>query len=101
MLLLLVYSGAIVLNLARGRRDIDCGCAGPARRQGLHEMLVVRNAAYVALAFAATLPSAVRALGWLDFFTVAAGALALTTLSLAVDELAAIAPRSLELVRRT
>src|SRR5439155_1227195 len=28
--LLVVYGAAVAINLARGRRDIDCGCAGPA-----------------------------------------------------------------------
>ena len=32
-LLLALYAGAIGVNLARGRRDIDCGCGGPASRQ--------------------------------------------------------------------
>src|SRR5438552_17599788 len=29
---LAVYGAAIAVNLARGRRHIDCGCAGPAVR---------------------------------------------------------------------
>jgi uncharacterized membrane protein YphA (DoxX/SURF4 family) len=33
--LIAVYSLAVAVNLARGRREIDCGCAGPAARQPL------------------------------------------------------------------
>ena len=29
--LLSVYAGAIAVNLARGRRHVSCGCAGPAQ----------------------------------------------------------------------
>src|SRR2546428_13263493 len=31
--ILVVYATAIAINLARGRRHIDCGCAGPAGRR--------------------------------------------------------------------
>jgi hypothetical protein len=33
--LLALYSAAIGVNLVRGRRDLDCGCTGPALRQPL------------------------------------------------------------------
>ena len=56
MLLLSLYTAAIVLNLARGRRDIDCGCGGPGSRQTLHEWLVWRNLAYLTLALLALPP---------------------------------------------
>lgn len=70
--LLALYSLAIAVNLARGRREIDCGCFGPAARQPLSTALVVRNAALVALALACALPAAPRALVWIDALTVAA-----------------------------
>ena len=44
---LALYAAAIAVNLARGRRDIDCGCAGPAARQPLSEWLLVRNAPWL------------------------------------------------------
>src|SRR5260370_1560839 len=31
VVLLLIYSAAITINLARGRRDLDCGCGGVVR----------------------------------------------------------------------
>ena len=43
--LLLMYGAAIGANLLRGRRDIDCGCTGPAVRQSLTGWLVIRNIA--------------------------------------------------------
>ncbi len=66
VVLLGTYSAAISINLARGRRDIDCGCLGPRHRQPLSEWLLVRNA--VAIAAAATLLVSVgrRPLQWLD-----------------------------------
>lgn len=42
--LLAVFSTAIVWNLARGRRDIDCGCLGGFTGERLSWLLIVRNA---------------------------------------------------------
>ncbi len=91
MALLLLYSGAIAANLARGRRDIGCGCAGPLARSGLHEWLVVRNAFYFLFAAVAALPVAARELGAIDAFTVLVATGTLAALSLATDSLAASA----------
>src|SRR5437899_8339822 len=35
LLMLAIFTGAIVINLVRGRTNIDCGCFGPALRQQL------------------------------------------------------------------
>lgn len=67
---LLLYGFAIAVNLARGRRDIDCGCGGLSGRQTLSEALVLRNALLASAALASALPVAPRALGWLDALTV-------------------------------
>ena len=91
--LLLVYAAAIGINLARGRRDIDCGCTGPLRRQSLHELLIGRNLVYAGLASLAALPLGARALGWLDFTTIGLALAALAGLALAIDGIAALAPR--------
>lgn len=91
--LLALYSLAIGVNLARGRREIDCGCFGPAARQPLSAGLVVRNAALIALALACALPAAPRALVWIDGLTVV-GAIAFGMLvHEAVNALLANAPR--------
>jgi hypothetical protein len=71
-LLLSLYGIAIAINLARGRRDIDCGCGGPLGQQALSEALVLRDALLVGAALAAALPVAPRALGWLDGWTLVA-----------------------------
>jgi uncharacterized membrane protein YphA (DoxX/SURF4 family) len=47
---LMAYSGAIALNIARGRRDLDCGCAGPGAAQNISAVLLVRNAVLCMLA---------------------------------------------------
>lgn len=90
-LLLAVFAIAIAINILRGRREIDCGCFGAELRQRLGWDLVGRNAVLIVLALAvvpASLP--VRALGWLDIVTVAAGALALLVLYAAHVRLAAL-----------
>jgi uncharacterized membrane protein YphA (DoxX/SURF4 family) len=89
-----LYGLAIGINLARGRRDIDCGCAGPSARQTLHEMLVGRNAVYVVLAIAAGFESGTRTLIWLDAATIGLAVLCLVALSIALDQLAALAART-------
>lgn len=94
--LLLLYSAAIVVNLLRGRRDIDCGCAGPLRKQPLHELLVLRNLLYAAIAGIAALPLAARELVWLDAATIGFCLLSSFMLSLALDGLAAVAPAFLQ-----
>lgn len=65
--LLGLYTVAIAFNLARGRRDIDCGCSGPALRQTLSGSLLWRNGVLMLLALCLTAPlSASRSLHWLD-----------------------------------
>lgn len=91
---LIAYAVAIAINLVRGRRDIDCGCAGPVAHQSLHEWLIARNAAYVLLALAGALPPAARDLGAIDGFTVAMATATLLALSIATDQLAALAART-------
>jgi hypothetical protein len=84
--LLALYTSAIAINLARGRREIDCGCS--ARPQPLSGRLLARNAALGALAIAAALPASARAWVWVDALTVAAGLAALALLWLAAQTLA-------------
>ncbi len=84
--LIALYSSAIAINLARGRREIDCGCS--ARPRPLSRGLLVRNAALVAAALLAALPAASRALVWVDALSAAAGAAALAFVWLAAQSLA-------------
>jgi len=90
--LLALYGLAITVNLARGRRAIDCGCG--ARPQPLAEGLVLRNAALTGIALAAALPASGRALTGLDAISILGGAAALAALYAAADALLANGLRS-------
>jgi hypothetical protein len=88
--LFLLYSVAIGVNLRRGRRDLDCGCGGPAVNQKISSGLIYRN---VALAFATTLlvlPMGNRSLDWGEACTIVAGVLVVSLLYAAADQLLAI-----------
>jgi len=82
----------MAVNLARGRSYIDCGCAGPGRRQPLRPRLVARNLVLVGVALLAAGPVSSRAWVWMDAFTAGAGALVLLLLYAAVDGALAHAP---------
>ncbi|SME97244.1 Methylamine utilisation protein MauE [Tistlia consotensis] len=62
--LMLLYGGAMAVNLLRGRSSIDCGCGGPG--QAISWLLVARNLALAALAVVALAPVAARPLGPFD-----------------------------------
>jgi len=91
--LLAVYGSAIAVNLARGRRHIDCGCGGPAANREIGAWMVARNAvvAIAALA-AAVLPMAAREMIWLDACTIVAATAMLAACWTATDHLVAQAP---------
>jgi len=91
-LLLALYAAAIAVNLVRGRRDIDCGCAGPNARQPLSEWLLVRNALLVAAALVCLGGAGARPLSWIDALTVAGGVAMLVAAWLAGHRLLANAP---------
>lgn len=98
--LIALYAAAIGINLWRGRRDIDCGCAGPDQAQPLRPVLLARNAVLVALALLASSTPIVRDLGFFDgFVTVAASAVALLIYA-AADGLLANSPLLLKLIGR-
>ena len=71
--LLGLYSGVIGINLARGRRHIDCGCLGFGEKQSISGWLLVRNAGLAVLPLVLLAPIGPRPLAWLDFFSIAAG----------------------------
>jgi hypothetical protein len=93
--LLLVYAAGMTLNLARRRRDLDCGCAAAGRRRPIAAWMVWRNLILALASAAAALPWAHRPLAGEDLLTVAAGAAAAVALYAAVDRLLGeVAPRS-------
>jgi len=49
MTLLAVFAAAMAINLARGRRDIDCGCFQTHLKQTLRWVLVARNGMMIGL----------------------------------------------------
>jgi hypothetical protein len=90
--LLSAYSGAIAVNLARGRREIDCGCLGPGRRQRLTSWLLARNALVALGAVLLLVPGSPRAWIWIDVVSLAGGLSMLVLLWSAAHRLAAVWP---------
>lgn len=86
--LLGLYTAAIATNLARGLRDIDCGCGGPARRT-LGVDLIARNAVLMAALGAIALPVSSRDLVWVDAVTCLGAVGVLALLYVAEETLAA------------
>lgn len=82
--LLLLYAGAMALQLLRGRRP-DCGCGGEPLP--LSWALVLRNALLLLPAAAAAAPTAPRALGWADALLITATLLLATLLHAALHQL--------------
>ena len=68
--LLCIYIAAIGINLLRGRRNIDCGCGGPAQKQSISEWMIVRNALLVLLACIAGSQAEPRTLLWFDWLII-------------------------------
>ena len=85
--LLLAYAGGIAINLRRGRRDLDCGCAGPEDRRSIAPWMVVRNVVLAAALGVAAVPWSVRPLGPIDALTIGGGLATLAVLYHAVDRL--------------
>ena len=83
-----VYGVAIAINLARGRRELDCGCGGAAHVP-LSGWLVARNALLVAASLLPLGGARARALGAIDALTIAGGVAALGLLWIALHGLLA------------
>jgi hypothetical protein len=91
--LLLTYAAAIGINLVRGRRDIDCGCTGPATRQLLSGWLVLRNVGLAVLALVGTATQSARVLHAADLVLVGLAMLGAVSLYAAINQLMVNAPR--------
>lgn len=90
--LLAAVTGAVAINLARGRTDIDCGCGGAEGRQRLSWGLVARNAALMAAVVLGAQPVGSRVPEILDYATVALASLALYGLYACASQLLANRP---------
>ena len=86
--LLCVYALAMLINLGRGRRELDCGCGGPAGRQSIGAGLVLRNLVLAAVAlFTVQAPESARPLSWLDWFTALAASATMVLIWAAATQL--------------
>lgn len=93
-LLLCLYAAAIALNLARGRRELSCGCGGPNDRRPIAAWMVVRNLLLAAGLAALLLPQGTRQFAAADVLTVGAGTAVAALLYMSLDQLLArVAPR--------
>lgn len=94
--LLSVVTTAVVINLLRGRTEIDCGCGslgGHVGDQTLSWGLAARNAVLAIAALLALREDAARALVWVDYLSVAGGTLGLLGLYVTANQLMANHPR--------
>jgi len=97
VVLLALYSGAIGINLVRGRVDIDCGCGIAATPLG--PLLLLRNAGLICVALVAVVPvTTARPPVWLDGFTAVAATACTAMLLAGVD--AAASNRRLAALRQ-
>jgi len=92
VLLLALYTGAIGVNLARGRTDIDCGCFAASSRVPLSAQLILRNTFLAGAAALLFLPVAVRPLVWVDILTIVMAIVTLALLWTSARRLAANGP---------
>ncbi|RLB44820.1 MAG: methylamine utilization protein MauE [Deltaproteobacteria bacterium] len=90
--LLVLYTTAISVNLARGRREIDCGCFAASARVPLSNWLVVRNAVLIGAACLLLMPVRARTLVWIDGLTVVTTLITLSLLWAAGQRLAQTGP---------
>lgn len=95
--LLALYAGSIALNLARGRRDLACGCGGPDERRPISAWMVWRNILLALMLGWAFAPWTLRVLTLTDEFTVIFGVLTIALIYLCADQLLGNAQRSAQL----
>ena len=85
IVLMLTYAAAIAVNLRRGRRDLACGCGGPAERRPIAPWMVWRNCMISGFAGISLLPWSPRPLSPMDGVTLAFGLVTITLVYLCVD----------------
>ena len=102
MVLLIAYAAGLVVNLRRGRHDLDCGC-GPARdRRRIAAWMVWRNALLAGSLGIAALPWSARSLNLTDLLTIVGGLAVVITLYAAADRLFGdVVPKTLMLRSRS
>jgi hypothetical protein len=85
VVLLLGYAAGIAINLRRGRRELDCGCAGPYDRRPIAAWMAWRNLCLAVLLAAALLPWGERTLVLTDSVTVGFGTACCALVYLCLD----------------
>jgi uncharacterized membrane protein YphA (DoxX/SURF4 family) len=90
--LLLLYTGAIAISLARGRHRIDCGCFSSRGATPITGGLLGRNVALIAAASVLLLPVSARPLIWVDGLTLFMTLVASTLLWAASQRLSRTGP---------
>lgn len=94
--LLLTVTTAVVVNLLRGRTEIDCGCGslgGHVGDQTLGWGLPIRNGVLAVGALLAFHEDSARILVWIDFLSMVGGTLGLLGLYVTANQLMANQPR--------
>jgi Methylamine utilisation protein MauE len=93
--LLVCYAGAIALNLARGRRELACGCGGPDDERPIAPWMVARNLTLALLVAISAGAWRARPMLPTDAVTVGAGIAAASLLYMSLDRLLGrVAPRT-------
>ncbi|KAB2967675.1 MauE/DoxX family redox-associated membrane protein [Zoogloea sp.] len=87
-------TAAILVNVLRGRSNLECGCGGD-RHPRLSWALVMRNGALLGGVLMAAAADNGRPLVWVDFLSVAALTLALAGLYATLNQLLANRPESM------
>lgn len=98
IVLLVIFAGAMGINIARGRRAIDCGCGRSQLRQPLSWLLVVRNLALAALLVPRLLPGSTPTT--IDLAIALAGGLAVFVIVQLFNAIGALAASPLAAQRR-
>lgn len=75
-----VYSIAIFINLLRGKKEVDCGCYGPYRKEVIHWSLLLRNSLFIFFLSLGVIDPSERMLSFLDWIVCALTALSLILL---------------------
>lgn len=91
--LLCMFTLAILINILRGRDDIDCGCFGPLLRQKLSRWTLVRNAVVMMFVVTPLVATGNRPLGLLDVLTIVFATTAVIILYAGGNYLLANAPK--------
>ena len=90
--LLATYTVAISVNIARGRREIDCGCFAASAQVPLSNWLLLRNLVLMLAACALLLPLRERTLFWVDGLTVTTALATMALLWASIQRLSQTGP---------